>query len=237
MQSFPEPVAKFYAAESALGLRYLHSLGIVYSDLKPENILLARDGHIKLTSFSCIHAHASAVWTSFCHGHYYIPPELLHLRSYNTPVDWYSLGVLLYEMTTGAPPYHTSDKVQRAAVLCDKIAKGPTCLDWSTFGSAAKDITFRFLEPNPYRRFGHQEPSDIFNHPFFDEVDWVEVEKKRICPPFLPVLDDDEDTSSYDRIPSLDSAAQDYGSAVHDPYGKLFAQYRYLDLSSRTSRA
>lgn len=96
-QRFPDPVAKFFAAEVALALDYLHSLDIIYRDLKPENILLGADGHVKITDFGFAKYVPDITWT-LCGTPDYLAPEIVQSRGYNKSVDWYALGVLMFEM-------------------------------------------------------------------------------------------------------------------------------------------
>lgn len=101
LQRFPNSVAKFYAAEVALALDYLHSLDIIYRDLKPENILLGADGHVKVTDFGFAKHVPDVTWT-LCGTPDYLAPEVVQSKAYNKSVDWYALGVLIFEMLVGA---------------------------------------------------------------------------------------------------------------------------------------
>jgi protein kinase A len=96
-QRFPNSVAKFYAAEVALAIDYLHSLDIIYRDLKPENILLGADGHVKVTDFGFAKFVPDITWT-LCGTPDYLAPEVVQSKGYNKSVDWYALGVLIFEM-------------------------------------------------------------------------------------------------------------------------------------------
>ena len=97
LQRFPNSVAKFYAAEVALAIDYLHSLDIIYRDLKPENILLGADGHVKVTDFGFAKYVPDITWT-LCGTPDYLAPEVVQSKGYNKSVDWYALGVLIFEM-------------------------------------------------------------------------------------------------------------------------------------------
>ena len=104
-QRFPNPVAKFYAAEVTLALDYLHSLDIIYRDLKPENLLLDRHGHIKITDFGFAKRCPDITWT-LCGTPDYLAPEVVASKGYNKSVDWWSLGILTFEMLAGYPPFY-----------------------------------------------------------------------------------------------------------------------------------
>lgn len=216
IQRFPEPVAKFYAAEVAVALNYLHSRDIVYRDLKPENILLAQDGHIKIADFGFAISCTSTVWT-LCGTPDYLAPEvrlplsLIYRRDsdwsmchrqivlgnrYNKSVDWYALGVLVFEMLCGTPPYH--DHEGNYVVLYEKIKQGPTCIRWPNISAVATDVILRLMEGDPSRRIGnlHAGAVDVFTHPWFTEVDWVKLSKREITAPYLPKLSHEGDASA-----------------------------------------
>lgn len=121
-QRFPNSVAKFYAAEVALALDYLHSLDIIYRDLKPENLLLGADGHVKVTDFGFAKHVPDITWT-LCGTPDYLAPEVVQSKGYNKSVDWYALGVLIFEMLAGYPPFFTEDG--NPMKLYEKVSSKP----------------------------------------------------------------------------------------------------------------
>ncbi|TFK98668.1 kinase-like domain-containing protein [Pterulicium gracile] len=225
---FPEPVAKFYAAEVAVALNYLHSRDIVYRDLKPENILLAQDGHIKIADFGFAISCTSTVWT-LCGTPDYLAPEIVLGNRYNKSVDWYALGVLVFEMLCGTPPYH--DHEGNYVVLYEKIKQGPTCIRWPNISAVATDVILRLMEGDPSRRIGnlHAGAVDVFTHPWFTEVDWVKLSKREITAPYLPKLSHEGDASAFDNYPENDFT---YGEESSDPYRDLFPDFEYTNLTT-----
>jgi len=213
-------VAKFYTSEVALALDYLHRMGIIYRDLKPENILLARDGHIKLTDFGFA-TKCYSTTTTLCGTPDYIAPELVHQRRYNHYVDWHAVGALLYEMLASIPPYH-DDSIPQIYI---NIAKGPSHIIWpKTISALAKEVILHLLDPNPLTRYGLDE---LYDHPFFEEVDWILLLQKAIDPPFIPIVDSDGDASAFDLYPE-DGVADKYGAVTApDPHGALFPDFDY----------
>ncbi|KAJ3550658.1 hypothetical protein NMY22_g330 [Coprinellus aureogranulatus] len=205
---FPDPVAKFYAAEVALALNYLHSLNIVYRDLKPENILLNADGHIKIADFGFAKSCETTTWT-LCGTPDYLAPEIVNQQRYNKSVDWYALGVLIYEMLAGLPPYHQGESNNPMA-LYEKITQGPRYIRWPTaFHESATDLIMRLMEVEPSKRYGnlHHGAGDVFAHPWFREVVWEKLSNREIPAPYLPRIQCDGDASAFDSYPEDNVAA------------------------------
>ncbi|KDQ56397.1 hypothetical protein JAAARDRAFT_132421 [Jaapia argillacea MUCL 33604] len=223
---FPDPVAKFYAAEVALALNYLHSLDIVYRDLKPENILLNADGHIKIADFGFAKPCESTTWT-LCGTPDYLAPEIIKKQRYNKSVDWYALGVLIFEMLSGLPPFHQPDG--NPVILYEKITCGPAFIRWPHgFNDQATDLILKLMESDPSRRYGNLKhgSGDVFAHPWFREVDWRKLFNREITAPYLPKITGEGDASAFEKYPE-DSGSQNYGLPGKDPYGKLFPDFDY----------
>ncbi|KAH9965426.1 kinase-like domain-containing protein [Russula dissimulans] len=222
---FPDPVAKFYAAEVALALHHLHNLDIVYRDLKPENILLGLDGHIKIADFGFAKHCPNTTWT-LCGTPDYLAPEVINQSRYNKSVDWYALGVLIFEMLTGLPPFHRPDDSPMA--LYARIQSGPSCIRFPAINILAKDLILKFLESNPSKRYGNLRngAGDVFAHPWFREVNWEKLRNRDIVAPYLPKVTGEGDASAFEQYEEGDAAAH-YGLPAEDLYGDDFPDFEY----------
>ncbi|XP_047596671.1 protein kinase C theta type isoform X1 [Lutra lutra] len=186
--------ATFYAAEIILGLQFLHSKGIVYRDLKLDNILLDRDGHIKIADFGMCKENmlGDAKTNTFCGTPDYIAPEILLGQKYNHSVDWWSFGVLLYEMLIGQSPFHGQDEEELFHSIRMDNPFYPRWLE-----KEAKDLLVKLFVREPEKRLGVR--GDIRQHPLFREINWEELERKEIDPPFRPKVKSPYDCSNFDK--------------------------------------
>ena len=177
---FDEWRAKFYCAEIGLAIGHLHSLDIIYRDLKPENAVLEQDGHVCLTDFGLAKTNVSeANAQTFCGTPEYLAPEFLLGGGHGKAVDWWSLGVLLYEMLCGLPPFY-SENVNE---MYELILKKP--LEFTEECSPeAQDLLRKLLDRNPENRL--QSIEEFKSHPFFRDINWDDLYNKRIDPPFTP---------------------------------------------------
>uniref|UniRef100_A0A8C7C122 Serum/glucocorticoid regulated kinase family member 3 n=1 Tax=Neovison vison TaxID=452646 RepID=A0A8C7C122_NEOVI len=195
-RSFPEHRARFYAAEIASALGYLHSIKIVYRDLKPENILLDSVGHVVLTDFGlCKEGIAiSDTTTTFCGTPEYLAPEVIRKQPYDNTVDWWCLGAVLYEMLYGLPPFYCRD----VAEMYDNILHKPLSLRPGV-SLTAWSILEELLEKDRQNRLGAKEDFlEIQNHPFFESLSWTDLVQKRIPPPFNPNVAGPDDIRNFD---------------------------------------
>ncbi|KAK7149470.1 hypothetical protein R3I94_008952 [Phoxinus phoxinus] len=193
-QRFDLPRSTFYAAEIICGLQFLHSKGIVYRDLKLDNILLDIDGHIKIADFGMCKENmiGEARTCTFCGTPDYIAPEILLGHKYGTSVDWWSFGVLLYEMLTGQSPFHGQDEEE----LFQSIRTDDPCYPrWLT--RDAKDILVKLFVRESEKRLGVK--GNIRQHPFFKDTDWNALEKRQVEPPFRPTVKSASDCSNFDK--------------------------------------
>ncbi|CDK24622.1 unnamed protein product [Kuraishia capsulata CBS 1993] len=218
-QRFPNPVAKFYAAEVTLALEYLHSHNIIYRDLKPENILLDRNGHIKITDFGFAKEVETVTWT-LCGTPDYIAPEVITTKPYNKSVDWWSLGILIFEMLAGYTPFYDQTPMK----TYEKILAGKIHYP-SIMHPDAVDLLSKLITADLTRRLGNLQngPADIRGHPWFSEVVWEKLLSKDIETPYEPPITAGVgDSSLFDHYPE---EQLDYGSVGDDPYAKYFTEF------------
>lgn len=218
-QRFPNPVAKFYAAEVVLALEYLHSHDIIYRDLKPENILLDRNGHIKITDFGFAKEVLTVTWT-LCGTPDYIAPEVITTKPYNKSVDWWSLGVLIFEMLAGFTPFYDTTPMK----TYEKILSGKVHFP-NFFHPDVVDLLLRLITADLSSRLGNlvNGPADIRNHYWFSEVVWEKLLTKDIETPYEPPITAGVgDSSLFDHYPE---EQLDYGSVGQDPYAKYFVEF------------
>lgn len=195
---FNEGRAKFYIAELILALQHLHKYDIVYRDLKPENILLDANGHIALCDFGLSKANLTKDDTTntFCGTTEYLAPEvLLDEQGYTTMVDFWSLGVLVFEMCCGWSPFYADDTQQ----MYKNIAFGKVRFPRDALSNEGRNFVKGLLNRNPKHRLGAiNDAEDLKAHPFFADMDWAALANKTIVPPFKPQLKSVLDTSNFD---------------------------------------
>ncbi|KAF1917513.1 kinase-like domain-containing protein [Ampelomyces quisqualis] len=211
-QRFPNPVAKFYAAEVTLALDYLHSHNIIYRDLKPENLLLDRHGHLKITDFGFAKEVPDITWT-LCGTPDYLAPEVVASKGYNKSVDWWSLGILIFEMLCGFTPFWDGGSPMKIYenILKSRVKYPPY------IHPDAHDLLQKLITPDLTKRLGnlHGGSKDVMNHPWFAEVTWDRLQKKDIDAPYVPpVRAGVGDASQFDKYPEETEA---YGQAGDDP--------------------
>ncbi|KAM9445453.1 serine/threonine-protein kinase Sgk1 isoform 2-T2 [Clarias gariepinus] len=193
---FLEPRARFYAAEIASALGYLHSLNIVYRDLKPENILLDSQGHIILTDFGLCkeNIEPNGTTSTFCGTPEYLAPEVLHKQPYDRTVDWWCLGAVLYEMLYGLPPFYS----RNTAEMYDNILNKPLQLK-PNISNAARHLLEGLLQKDRTKRLGCTDDfNEIKNHMFFSPINWDDLNAKKLTPPFNPNVTGPSDLRHFD---------------------------------------
>ncbi|KAH6610461.1 serine threonine- kinase sck1 [Trichoderma cornu-damae] len=207
---FDERRAKFYIAELILSIQHLHNNDIVYRDLKPENILLDANGHIALCDFGLSKANLTKNDTTntFCGTTEYLAPEvLLDESGYTKMVDFWSLGVLVFEMCCGWSPFYAEDTQQ----MYKNIAFGKVRFPRDTLSQEGRNFVKGLLNRNPKHRLGATDDAEeLKRHPFFNDIDWNLLAKKLITPPFKPKLKSATDVSYFD--PEFTTALDQNGS-------------------------
>ncbi|KAM8895113.1 ribosomal protein S6 kinase alpha-2-like isoform 3-T3 [Spinachia spinachia] len=194
---FTEDDVKFYLAELALALDHLHSLGIIYRDLKPENILLDEEGNIKITDFGlskeAIDNDKRAY--SFCGTIEYMAPEVVNRRGHTQSADWWSFGVLMFEMLTGSLPFQGKDRKETMALILKAKLGMPQFLS-----TEVQSLLRALFKRNPANRLGAGPDGveEIKRHRFFASVDWNKLFRKELRPPFKPTAGRPEDTFHFD---------------------------------------
>ncbi|XP_034027789.1 protein kinase C zeta type isoform X3 [Thalassophryne amazonica] len=204
-RKLPEEHARFYAAEICIALNFLHEKGIIYRDLKLDNVLLDHDGHIKLTDYGmCKEGIRPGDTTStFCGTPNYIAPEILRGEDYGFSVDWWALGVLMFEMMAGRSPFDIitdNPDMNTEEYLFQVILEKPIRIPRSLSVKAAS-VLKGFLNKDPKERLGCQVQTgftDIKSHTFFRSIDWDQLEKKEVTPPFKPQISDDYGLENFD---------------------------------------
>ncbi|XP_032186378.1 ribosomal protein S6 kinase alpha-6 isoform X3 [Mustela erminea] len=201
---FTEEDVKFYLAELALALDHLHQLGIVYRDLKPENILLDEIGHIKLTeNFGPVHIKDFGLSKesvdqekkaySFCGTVEYMAPEIVNRRGHSQSADWWSYGVLMFEMLTGTLPFQGKDRNETMNMILKAKLGMPQFLS-----AEAQSLLRMLFKRNPANRLGSEGVEEIKRHLFFANVDWNKLYRREVQPPFKPASGKPDDTFCFD---------------------------------------
>uniref|UniRef100_A0A673MAC9 non-specific serine/threonine protein kinase n=1 Tax=Sinocyclocheilus rhinocerous TaxID=307959 RepID=A0A673MAC9_9TELE len=225
--ALPVDMARMYFAETVLALEYLHNYGIVHRDLKPDNLLITSMGHIKLTDFGLSKIGLMSLTTNLYEGHIekdtrefldkqvcgtpeYIAPEVILRQGYGKPVDWWAMGVILYEFLVGCAPFFGDTPEELfGQVISDEII-------WPEGDEAlppdAQDLISKLLRQNPLERLGTGSAFEVKQHRFFTDLDWNSLLRQKA--EFIPQLESEDDTSYFDtrsdRYHHVDSEEEDY---------------------------
>lgn len=218
---FSSTTACFYAGEIVLALEYLHKLFIVYRDLKPENLLLDRDGHLKITDFGFAKKLHDRTWT-LCGTPEYLAPEIIQSKGHNRAVDWWALGILIYEMLAGFPPFFDDNPF----AIYEKILAGK--IDWPKhIDPVAKDLIKKLLVPDRTKRLGNMKhgAEDVKRHRWFKSLVWEDVYYKKLKPPIVPKVSYDGDTRNFEEYPERDEKKKSTGIPCEEESLELFKDF------------
>jgi len=195
---FAEPTGALYGAMVTSAFAYLHARKIAHRDLKPENLLFDKDGFLKLVDFGFAKYIKDRTWT-LCGTPEYLAPEIISNKGHNHGADWWTLGVLIYEMLVGQPPFMAESQID----TYHKIMRGKYKVP-ANFTKASKDIISKLLCHNPAARLGTWRggSKDVINHEFFSSINWATLEAKKVQVPYVPKISNSLDTSNFDAYPS-----------------------------------
>ncbi|XP_065730321.1 microtubule-associated serine/threonine-protein kinase 3 isoform X6 [Phocoena phocoena] len=256
MGPLPVDMARMYFAETVLALEYLHNYGIVHRDLKPDNLLITSLGHIKLTDFGLSKIGLMSMATNLYEGHIekdtrefvdkqvcgtpeYIAPEVIFRQGYGKPVDWWAMGVVLYEFLVGCVPFFGDTPEELfGQVVSDEIMwpEGDEALP-----ADAQDLITRLLRQSPLDRLGTGGTHEVKQHPFFWTLDWAGLLRHKA--EFVPQLEAEDDTSYFDtrseryrHLGSEDDETNDEESSTEIPqfsscshrFSKVYSSSEFL---------
>ncbi|KFQ15152.1 Microtubule-associated serine/threonine-protein kinase 3, partial [Leptosomus discolor] len=263
MGPLPVDMAKMYFAETVLALEYLHNYGIVHRDLKPDNLLITSMGHIKLTDFGLSKIGLMNMTTNLYEGHMekdtrefmdkqvcgtpeYIAPEVILIQGYGKPVDWWAMGIILYEFLVGCVPFFGDTPEELfGQVISDEIMwpEGDEALP-----ADAQDLITRLLRQCPLERLGTGGAHEVKHHAFFLHLDWNGLLRQKA--EFIPQLESEDDTSYFDtrseryrHLDSEDEETNDEESSVEigqfsscsHRFSKVYSSSEFLAVNSNLS--
>lgn len=230
---FTQVRTRFYAAEIICAISYLHKKGIIYRDLKLENLLLDHDGHIKIADFGLCKEdiHFGNTTKTFCGTPEYLAPEVLDDSDYGRAVDWWGLGIVMYEMMSGRLPFYNQDhEIMFELILAEEV-RFPTRMS-----PEAREILSGLLIKDPTKRLGGgpEDAEEIKSHDFFKDIAWADLEDKKLEPPFRPQVMSETDTRYFDTeftgesvelTPPDESALSE--SAIQEGDENTFEEFSY----------
>ena len=203
-----EDLVKFYAAQIAIALQHLHDLGIAYRDLKPENILINEDGYIKLCDFGAsVTIRGTEKETNFAGSSEYASPEMITYEGHTFMTDWWSFGILIYELLYGNTPFFNMDKNRMYDLITTGSISYPKYITIEgeekprtyKVSDDAKNLINKLLEKDPGTRLGRKGLSEIKKHPFFSGISFEELKKKKVKAHFKPSIDKEDPCNNFDE--------------------------------------
>jgi len=215
---FSSTTSLFYSAEIVNVLEYLHTTNVVYRDLKPENLMLDPEGHLKIIDFGFAKRVTENTWT-LCGTPEYLAPEIIQSKGHDKAVDWWALGILMYEMLAGYPPFYDENPFG----IYEKVLSGK--IDWPRhIDQIAKDLIKKLLVQDRGKRLGNMKngTEDVMRHKWFKTINWEEVYQRKLKPPIIPKIGYEGDTRNFDVYPETDIRNI---SPVTDREARLFDEF------------
>ena len=201
-----EDLVRFYAAQVAIALQHLHEYGMAYRDLKPENILIDEDGYIKLCDFGAsVHFQGTKKESTFAGSPEYASPEMISQEGHTIMSDWWSFGILIYELLYGITPFFNMDKNRMYELIEVGELKFPKTIKIEgnskplKVSEEAKGLITKLLEKNPGSRLGRTGLNEIKSHPFFASLNFDHIKSKKLKAPFKPNVSEEDLTSNFDE--------------------------------------
>ena len=205
-----EDLVRFYTAQVVIALQHIHDLGFAYRDLKPENILINEDGYIKLCDFgSCASIEGKRKEASFAGSPEYAAPEMISFEGHTQMCDWWSLGILIYELLYGNTPFFNLDRNRMYDLIITGSISYPKFIEIEgeetprnyKVSEDAKNIISKLLDKDPNNRLGNKGIKEIQKHPFFSSINFEDLKKKKAKCPFKPeiITEDSEQTKNFDE--------------------------------------
>ena len=234
-----EDLVKFYSAQIIIALQYLHDLGIAYRDLKPENILLNEDGYIKLCDFGAsVKLHGTEKDYNFAGSPEYASPEMINYQGHTVMTDWWSLGILIYEMLYGFTPFFNLDKDRMYDLIINGSISFPEYYTNNenneeenqieyNISEEAKSLINKLLEKDPGKRLGREGLEEIKKEPFFYGIYFDDISKKRYKALFIPDINEKDLTNNFEEeYLNLDIAESPVENWLkNDEYSNLFQNF------------
>ncbi|KAJ5573975.1 uncharacterized protein N7459_008402 [Penicillium hispanicum] len=221
---FNEETSRFYAAEITMTIEFLHDIhGVAYRDLKPENILLDADGHIKLVDFGFAKQVGNRETYTLCGTPEYLAPEVIHNSGHGLAVDWWALGILIYEFLVGQPPFWDSNPMR----IYEQIVEGRLRFP-PNMPPAAQNIVSLLCKTNPTERLGYISGGSgrVKAHPFFQDIVWDDLFYHRVKGPIIPRVSHPADTANFEEYPDSDTRNQNiYTEDLKKKYEALFSDF------------
>lgn len=216
---FPNETSRFYAGQITLVFDYLHAQAILYRNLKPENMLLDREGNCKVIDFGFAKEVEHRTWT-LCGTPEYLAPEIILSKGHSKAVDWWALGILMYEMLAGYPPFCDEDPLG----IYQKILQGKIKFPRHVESRHSKDLIKKLLTADLTKRLGNLKggAEDIKKHRCFGGINWSDMLKKKLTPPIKPDVETESDTKNFEKYPD---STEGGGQVIDDRDQALFADF------------